>query len=188
MFLCGAARRSAAALDQAFKSPGSLLLQVKANRLTDVTFTLRKNNHTLQGYRSLCVGSTLAHLRKQQLGPVQTWDPSPGFIITDCRNLDRAATVSANLSRSLQSEGSHPDVFRLPLIHANRRHISRGGQARSVLFTGNWGVSTLSPRCATGTMTQSRASSTDAKKEQTADSNNKGVNEAIQLKCLFNSQ
>ncbi|XP_042261480.1 protein FAM210B, mitochondrial isoform X2 [Thunnus maccoyii] len=138
MFLRGAARRSAAALDQAFKLPGAFLLQVKANRLTDVTLTLRKG-HTLQRYRFLHVNSTLAHLGKQQPGPVQTWDPSSGFIITDWRNLDRAA----NLSRSLQS---------------------------------NWRV--FSPRCSTGTMTQSRASSTDAKKrdaaeEQTADSNNK---------------
>lgn len=164
MFLRGAARRSAAALDQAFKSPGAFLLQVKANRLTDVTLTLRKG-HTLQRYRFLHVNSTLAHLGKQQPGPVQTWDPSSGFIITDWRNLDRAA----NLSRSLQSEGAHADIIRLPLIHANRHHSN-------VSFTGNWRV--FSPRCSTGTMTQSRASSTDAKKrdaaeEQTADSNNK---------------
>lgn len=185
MFQCGAARRCAAALDQAYKSPGSFLLQVKANTLTDVTLTLRKSNHTLQGYRSLCVGSTLAHLRKQRPGPVQTW-------VSDWRNLDRAV----NLSRSVQSEGVHSDVSRLPIVHAIRRHSSssRGGQLGSVLFTGNWGVSTFSLRCSTGTMTQSRASSTDAKKRdaaaegQTADSNNKGVNEAIQLKCLSCSQ
>ncbi|CAK6952694.1 protein FAM210B%2C mitochondrial [Scomber scombrus] len=177
MFQCGAARRCAAALDQAYKSPGSFLLQVKANTLTDVTLTLRKRNNTLQGYRSLCVGSTLAHLRKQRPGPVQTWDPSSGFRIPDWRNLDRAV----NLSRSVQSEGFHSDVSRLPIVHAIRRHSSsRGGQLGSVLFTGNWGLSTFSPRCSTGTMTQSRASSTDANKRdaaaegQTVDSNNKG--------------
>lgn len=183
MFLCRAARRSAAALDQAFKSPGSFPLKVKASSLRNVTLALRK------GHRSFCVSAggvdpTVAHLRKQP-DPVQTCDPSSGFIITDLTHLDRVANVAVNLSRSLQSEGGYSDIFRLPLIHANGRHMSRGEPAGNVLFTGKWTVS--NPRCFTRNMQQSRAASTAAKKEQTADSNNKEVNEAIQLKCLSNT-
>ncbi|XP_042367320.1 protein FAM210B, mitochondrial isoform X2 [Plectropomus leopardus] len=142
MFLCRTGRLSAAALDQAFKC--SFLVQVKANRLRDVTLTLRKGN-TFQQYRCFCVNvggfdATPAQLGKQQPDPqpVQRLDSSRAF---EWGHLDRVATIAVNLSKRVQSEG------------------------------GDWGVS--SRLCSTGTM-QTRALSTkksDAGEEQTA--NNK---------------
>ncbi|XP_078105058.1 protein FAM210B, mitochondrial isoform X2 [Sander vitreus] len=146
MFLCRTGKLSAAALDQAFKSSGSFLVQVKANRLRDVTLTLRKG-YTFQRYRCFCVSvggldATPVHLGKQlQPGrqPVRNRDLPCAF---DWGHLDRVATIAVNLSKRGQSEG------------------------------GNWGVS--SRLCSTGTM-QTRALSTkksDAGEEQKA--NNKG--------------
>lgn len=169
--MCRSGRLSAAALDQAFKSTGSFLVQVKANRLRDVTLTLR---HTVQRHRCFCVSvrgvdSSLAHLRKRQPDPqpVQNWDSSYGFVITHRGHLER---VAASLSKRVQSEGGYSDI--------SRRYAGRGEPAGNVLFTGNWGVS--SRRCSARTM-QTRASSaaaaakkSDAGEEQTADSN-KGV-------------
>ncbi len=178
MFLCRSGRLPAATLDQAFKSAGSFLVQVKANRLRDVTWTLR---HTVQRHRCFCVSvrgvdSTLAHLRKQRPDPqpVQNWDSSCGFVIAHRGHLE---TVAVSLSRRVQSEGGYSDISRQPLVHASGRYRGRGEPAANVLFTGNWGVS--SRLCSTGTM-QTRSSSaaaakkSDAGEEQTADSN-KGV-------------
>ncbi|XP_035517943.1 protein FAM210B, mitochondrial [Morone saxatilis] len=174
MFLCRPGRLSAAALDQAFRSTGSFLVQVKANRLGDVTLTLRKD-YTSQGHRCFCASvgggdSTRAHLRKQQQQqqPDQNRDSSSAFVITDWSHLDR---VAVNLSKRVQSEGGGRDIVRQPLLRANRRHSSGGEPVGNVLFRGNWGVSSL--RCSTRTM-QTRASSTtkrDPGEEQTVDSN-----------------
>lgn len=167
MFLCRSGRRSAAALDQAFKSTGSFLVRVKANRLGDVTVTLRKG-YTFQRHRCFCasaggVDATLSHLGKQQpdLQTVQNRD-SP----CDWRHLDRVATIAVNLSQRLQSEGGNVDII------TNRRHSSsRGEPGGNGVFTGNWGVS--SRHYSTGTM-QTRALSTKkSEEEQSAD--NKGV-------------
>ncbi|XP_071760023.1 protein FAM210B, mitochondrial isoform X2 [Centroberyx gerrardi] len=164
MFLCrGGARLSAAALDQAFKAPGLFQVQVKANRLKDVTVTLR-NDYTFQSYRAVCVSaggvdSTLLHQGKRkdprdQLA-VQNWDSSSRFIITDWGHLDRVATIALNLSKSVSSHG-----FRQPRLHANRRRSRRATEAAgSVLFTG--GGEACSPSGST-TTTQTRASSTAA--------------------------
>ncbi|XP_042367312.1 protein FAM210B, mitochondrial isoform X1 [Plectropomus leopardus] len=172
MFLCRTGRLSAAALDQAFKC--SFLVQVKANRLRDVTLTLRKGN-TFQQYRCFCVNvggfdATPAQLGKQQPDPqpVQRLDSSRAF---EWGHLDRVATIAVNLSKRVQSEGGNVDIITQPLVHANRRHGSRGELVSNGLFTGDWGVS--SRLCSTGTM-QTRALSTkksDAGEEQTA--NNK---------------
>ncbi|XP_051271512.1 protein FAM210B, mitochondrial isoform X1 [Dicentrarchus labrax] len=175
MFLCRTGRLSAAALDQAFRSTGSFLVQVKANRLRDVTLTLRKD-YTSQGHRCFCASvgggdSTRAHLRKQQQQqpqPDQNRDSSSGFVIADWGHSDR---VAVNLSKRVQSEGGNRDIGRQPLVRANRRHSSGGEPVGNVLFTGNWGVSSL--RCSTRTM-QTRASSTtkrDPGEEHSVDSN-----------------
>lgn len=177
MFLCRTGKLSAAALDQAFKSSGSFLVQVKANRLRDVTLTLRKG-YTFQRYRCFCVSvggldATPVHLGKQlQPGrqPVRNRDLSCAF---NWGHLDRVATIAVNLSKRGQSEGGNVDIITQPLVHVNRRHGSRGEPVGNGLFTGNWGVS--SRLCSTGTM-QTRALSTkksDAGEEQKA--NNKGV-------------
>ncbi|XP_073324347.1 protein FAM210B, mitochondrial [Pagrus major] len=166
MFLCRTGRLSAATLDQAFKSAGSLLVQVKANRLRDVTLTLRKE-HTFQGHRCFCVsvGQTRAHLRKQQAD----LDCSSGLVITDWAHLDRVAAVAVNLSKSAQSQAGNSDLIRQPLVHRN----SRGGPGGHVLLTGTGGVS--SRRCSTTRTMHTRAAatkkSTDAGEEQTADGN-----------------
>ncbi|XP_023268616.1 protein FAM210B, mitochondrial [Seriola lalandi dorsalis] len=176
MFLCRTGRLSAAALDHAFKSPGSFLVQVKANRLRHVTLTLRKGHKSLW-CRSLCVDSTLAHLGKQQADPhpVQNWESSSGFVFTDWGHWDRVATIATNLSKSVPSESSNLDIIKTPFVHEKRRYSSRGEAGGNVLFTGNWGVS--SRRCSTRTM-HTRASSTaaaakksDAGEEQTTGSN-----------------
>ncbi|XP_070759010.1 protein FAM210B, mitochondrial [Enoplosus armatus] len=181
MFLCRTGRLSAAALDQAFKSTGSSLVQVNANRLRDVTLTLR-NGHTFQRYQCFCVSaggveSTLVPLGKQQPDPqqAQNCDLSPGFVTTDWGHLDRVAAIAVNLSTRVQSDGGNSDIIRRPLARANRRYSGRGEPAGHVVFTGSWGLS--SRRCSARTM-QTRASSTaaatkksDAGEEQTADSN-----------------
>ncbi|XP_034725213.1 protein FAM210B, mitochondrial [Etheostoma cragini] len=176
MFLCRTRKLSEAALDQALKSSSSFLAQVKANRLRDVTLTLRKG-YTFQRYRCSCVSvggfdTTPVHLVKQlQPGrqPVRNLDLSCAF---DWGHLDRVATIAVNLSKRGQSEGGYVDVITQRLVHANRRHGSIGELVGNGSFTGNWGVS--SRLCSTGTM-QTRALSTkqsDAGDEQKA--NNKG--------------
>ncbi|KAL3058340.1 hypothetical protein OYC64_010505 [Pagothenia borchgrevinki] len=105
MLLCRTA--SLSALDPAFKSTGSFLARVKANRLRDVTVTLRKG-YTFQRYRCFCGSATLELLGKQQQqqqqhspdrGPVQHRDspcaPHRG-------HLDRVATIAVNLSECVQ--------------------------------------------------------------------------------------
>ncbi|KAM9361313.1 protein FAM210B, mitochondrial [Symphorus nematophorus] len=167
MFLCRTGRLSAAALDLSFKSTGSFLLQVKTNRLRDVSLTLRKD-HTFQAHRCFCVSD----LRKQQadLQPVQNWDSSTGFVITDWAHLDRVAAVAVNLSKGVQREAENKDIITLqPLIHAARRFSGRREPVGNGLFTGNWGVS--SPRCSTRTMHTRATKKSDAAEEQTADNN-----------------
>lgn len=176
MFLCRTGRLSAAALEQTFKSTGSFLVQVKAERLRDVTLTLRKD-YTFQGHRCVCVSvggvdSSRAHPGKRQQPepqPVQKWDTPSGFVITDWAHLNQVAAIAESLSKTAQSR----DFIRQPFVRANRRHSSRGEPGGNVLFTGDWGVS--SRRCSSWTM-QTRASSTKksvAGEEQAAD--NKGV-------------
>ncbi|XP_032370761.1 protein FAM210B, mitochondrial [Etheostoma spectabile] len=173
MFLCRTGKLYAAALDQALKSSGSFLVQVKANRLRDVTLTLRKG-YTVQRNRCFCVSvagfdATPVHLGKQlQPGrqPVRNLDLSCVF---DWGHLDRVATIAVNVSKRGQSEGGNVGVITQRLVHANRRHGEPTGNGS---FTGNWGVS--SRLGSTGTM-QTRALSTkqsDAGDEQKA--NNKG--------------
>ncbi|XP_069547075.1 protein FAM210B, mitochondrial [Brachyistius frenatus] len=174
MFLCRTGRLSAAALDQAFKAPGSFLVKVKPNRPGDVTVTVR-TGHTFQRHRVFCasaggVGPPPAHLREPpQRDPVRNWDASAGFISADWAHSDRVAAVAANLSKSVRREGGALDVVGQPLVWTNRRHNGGVNSAADVLFTGNWGVS--SRHCAT---MQTRSSSTkaatkksDAAEEQT---------------------
>lgn len=188
MFLCRTWRLSASALDQAFKSPGSFLVQVTANRQRDLTLSLRKG-HASQRDRFFCasvgdVDSTLVHLGKQRLDPqpVHKWDSSPGFVITEWRHLDCVNNIAAHLSKSAQTESRYLDIITQPLVGAKRRHISRGERVGEVLFKGNWGVSS----CSTRTM-QLRASSTAAgtkKSEEHTTDSSEGVNTTIPLKCL----
>lgn len=187
MFLCRTGRLSAAALDQAFKSPGSFLVQVTANRQRDLSLSLRKD-HASQWDRFFCasvggVDSTLVYLGKQRLDPqpFQKWDSSSGFVIAEWRHLDCVNTIAAHLSKNAQTESCYLDIIRQPLVGAKRRHISRGERVGYVLFKGNWGVSSYSTR----TM-QLRASSTAAgtkKSEEHTTDNNKGVNKTIPLHC-----
>lgn len=164
MLLCRTGRLSAAALDHAFKSPGSFLVQVTANRERDWTLTLRKG-HTFQRHRFFCVSvgsvdSTLVHLRKQPRDPhpIQRWDSPSGFVISEWGRLERVNTIVENLSKSVQTEGGgHLHIIRRPLNGVKRRHISKGEPVGNVLFTPNWGVSSFSTRTA-----QIRASSTAA--------------------------
>lgn len=130
MFLC---RTGRLVLDQGFKSHGSFLVQIQANRQRTVTFTLH-GDLTFQRYRSFCVSagsvdSTPAHHGKPPPDPhlVQSWG-----------HLGRVATIAANLSKSAQSTGANLGE---PMGHG--------------LFTGNRRVS----GCSTTTM-QTRASST----------------------------
>lgn len=165
MFLSRTGRLSAAALDQTFRSTGSVLAQVKIERPRN-TLTLRKD-YTFQGHRCFCVSSrgiesSGAHKRQQQPEPrpILKWDTSPDFVITDWGHLNRVAAVAGNFLKSAQSAQ--------PLVHGIRKE-----PGVNVLFTGDWGVSSRS--CSSWTM-QTRASSTktrDAGEEQAAD--NKGV-------------
>lgn len=178
MFLCRTGRPSAAAL--VFKSPGSFLVQVTANKQKDLTLSLR-TGHTPQRNRFVCasvggVDSALVHLGKQPLDPhpAQKWDSSSGFVIAECRHLDLVDTVAQNLSKNVRTESGGLDIIRRPPVCAKRRHISRGGPAGTVWFAGNWGVSS----CSAGTM-QIRASSTAAgtkKSEEHLTDSTKGVN------------
>lgn len=182
MLLCrsGRQRLAAAALDQAFKSTGSPLVQVKANRLRDVTLTLRRDN-TFQRHRCFCVSvwgvdSTLVQLGKQSDPQhVQNSDWSAGFVSTDWRHLDQVAAIAESLSQSVQSDGGNSHSIRRPLVHVNRRYGKGGESVGSVLFTGNvsWGF--FNRCCSTRTM-QTRSSSTatkksDASEGQAADNN-----------------
>lgn len=176
MFLCRTGRLSAAAVDQAFKSAGSFVVQVKADRPRNVTLPLRKD-YTFQGHRCFCVSvggvnSTREHAGKQPQ-PVQNWHSPSGFVITNWGHLNRVAAVAANLSKSVQSAAGYSDLIRQSLVRGNRRQSSRGERGGDVLFTVNGGVS--SRRCSSWAM-QTRASSTkksDAGEEQAAD--DKGV-------------
>ncbi|KAK5872200.1 hypothetical protein PBY51_012921 [Eleginops maclovinus] len=160
MLLCRTA--SLSALDPAFKSTDSFLVRVKANRLRDVTVTLRKG-YTFQRYGCFCgsvpgTNEALDPLGKQQhnpdRGPVQHRDspcaPHRG-------HLNRVATIAVNLSKCVQSKGGNVDI----IAHANT--LGRG-ELGNGLFTGYWGVS--SRLCSTGTM-QTRAFST--KKSETGE-------------------
>ena len=173
MFLCRAGRLSAATLDQALKSAGSILVQVEANRLRHVTLTLRKQ-HALQGHRCFCVpvGETRAHLRKQRQ---PDRDSSSGLAITGWAQLDRVVAVAASLSKSARSQAGSSDLIGQTLVHRNLRG---GGPGGHVLFTGTGGVS--SRRCSTTTTTTTRTmhtraaaakKSSDAGEEQAADGN-----------------
>lgn len=171
MFLCRTGRLSAAAVDQVFKSAGSSVVQVKADRLSNVTLPLRKD-YTFHGHRCFCVDSTREHAGKRPR-PVQNWHSPPGFVITDWEHLNRVAAIAVNLSKSVQSTAGHPELTRRSLVRGNRRHSSRGEPGGDVLFTGPGGIS--SRRCSSWTM-QTRASSTkksDGGEEQAAD--DKGV-------------
>ena len=170
MLLCRTA--SLSALDPAFKSTGSFLARVKANRLRDVTVTLRKG-YTFQRYRCFCGSATLELLGKQQQQQQQQQSPDRGPVQhrdSPCAphrgHLDRVATIAVNLSECVQSKGGNVDI----IARANR--LSRG-ELGNGLFPGYWGVS--SRLCSTGTM-QTRAFSTkksEAGEEHTA--NNKEV-------------
>lgn len=179
MFLCRAGRLHAAALDQAFKSPGSFLVRVKANRLKHDTVTLTRG-HTAPCCRSLCGRSTLAHLGKQLADPRPVQNrrqPSlslSGFVITDWRHCDRvAAAATVNLFRS-----GHVNITSPPLEQEKRHYSSRrGGAGGLVLFTGNAGAS--GRRWLTRSM-HTRASSTAAaakksEEEQQTTGSDKGV-------------
>ncbi|XP_063329503.1 protein FAM210B, mitochondrial [Pelmatolapia mariae] len=165
MLLC----RTAAALDLAFKSPGSSLLRAKASRLKDVTLTLR-TDHSFQRHRFFCASVRRiylpsVHLGKQHPELIQNWDASSTFVTsTDWAHLDRVAAVA------VRREGAECTILRQPLVFTHGRPNSRGDPAGNVLFTGNWDVS--SRRCSTRTM-QIRSSSTQAatkkSEEQTDD-------------------
>ncbi|XP_029288301.1 protein FAM210B, mitochondrial [Cottoperca gobio] len=175
MFLCRAGRLSAAALDHAYKSTGSFLLQVKANRLRNFTLTLRKG-YTF--HRCFCVpaegvGATLEQLGKQQQ---QQQQPDRQRVrnrgsscALDWGHLDRVATIAVNLSKRVQSKGGNVDIITQSVVQANRRYSSRGQPVGNGLFTGYWGVS--SRLCSTGTMHTRALSTKKSSPEQTA--NNK---------------
>ncbi|KAI9548822.1 hypothetical protein NQZ68_003356 [Dissostichus eleginoides] len=175
MLLCRTA--SLSALDPAFKSTGSFLARVKANRLRDVIVTLRKG-YTFQRYRCFCgfvpgVDATLKLLGKQPQQQQQQHSPDRGPVQhrdSPCsphrRHLDRVATIAVNLSECVQSKGGNVDI----IARANR--LSRG-ELGNGLFTGYWTVS--SRLCSTGTM-QTRAFSTkksEAGEEHTANNKEK---------------
>lgn len=169
MLLC----RTAAALDLAFKSPGSSLLRAKASKLKDVTLTLR-TDHSFQRHRFSCasvrrVYLPSVHLGKQHPELIQNWDTSSTFVTsTDWAHLDWVAAVA------VRRESAEYTIFRQPLVFTHRRPNSRGDPAGNVLFTGNWDVS--SRRCSTRTM-QTRSSSTQAatKKNEEQTDDDKGV-------------
>ncbi|XP_068568494.1 protein FAM210B, mitochondrial [Cebidichthys violaceus] len=174
MLLCRTGRLSAAALDHAFKSTRSFLVQVRADGLRDSTLTLRKG-YTCQRYRCFCVSvggvdATLARLGKQQQPDQLPAEDRDSPCASDWGHLDRVATKHGNLLTRVQSEGGYIDMITQPLVHANRRHSGRGGLVGNGLFTGDW----VARLCSAGTM-QTRALSTkksDAGEEQTA--NDKG--------------
>ncbi|XP_034441524.1 protein FAM210B, mitochondrial isoform X1 [Hippoglossus hippoglossus] len=139
MFWWRAGRLSAAAADQALRSPGCCLVRVNANRLRHVTGTLRKG-HTVR-CRSVCgsVDSTThAHLGAQQSEPRPLLSWTLGVADSDRRHWER---VAENLFRSVRSEGGSSDVIKPPPVHAKRRHGSGEQPLGRVLFTGTWRVS-----------------------------------------------
>lgn len=174
MFLCRTRRLSAAALDQVFRSAGPFPVQVKANRLKDVTLTLRKDR-TLQAHRCFCasVDSTPVHPGRQPADPprpVQIWDSSSGFVITDWGHLNRVTSIAVNISRRVQSDAGKLGFVKPPFVHTKRHYSSGGEPVGYVLFTSKRRVS--SRHCFTSTM-QTRAASTkksDAGEEKTTDS------------------
>lgn len=171
MLLCRTGRLSAAARDHAFRSPGSFLVQVKANRLRDVALTLRKDR-TFQGHRCFCADS--AHLRKQRPDPqpATTRESPCGFVSADWAHLHRVSAVAANLSRLVHREGTSHLI-----VCANRRHIGRAELPAHVVFTERHrGLS--GRRCATGTM-HTRGLSTKSSGEQTAADSNKGEEQLL---------
>lgn len=158
MLLSRCGRLSAAAVDQAFKSAGSFVVRLKANRLRDVSVNLH-SGHTFQRHRFLraslgAVDPSRAHLRKHNADhPVHNWDASCGFITADWGHLNRVTSVAVGLSKSVQREGGEVDFIRLG--YTKRRHNSRGEPAGNVLFTGN-----------SSTTMQTRSSSTATKKSE----------------------
>ncbi|XP_034387711.1 protein FAM210B, mitochondrial [Cyclopterus lumpus] len=173
-------RLSAAALDQAFKSTGSFLVQVRATRLRDVTLTLRKG-YTFQRRRCFCVSvvgvdATLAQLGKRQPDrrlPLENRNPSCAL---DRRHLDRVATEPANRSERVQSGGGIRDNIAQPLACAN--HSARREPVGNVLFTGDWRrFSGLRSAGAMQTRALSTKKKTDAGEEPAA--NNKGAEQNL---------
>ncbi|XP_041636005.1 protein FAM210B, mitochondrial [Cheilinus undulatus] len=171
MLLCRTGRLSAAALDQAFKSAGSSLVRVKANRLRDGALALHKE-HTV--HRCFCVPvravyTTPVHFEKQQPypQPIQNWDTQPGFVITNWAHSDRVSAIAFGLSRSVQSEGGYSDFIRQP----SRRLNSRGESAGNALFTGNWRVSTGTMQTRTSSTAAATKKKDDVREEQAADNN-----------------
>ncbi|XP_031707157.1 protein FAM210B, mitochondrial [Anarrhichthys ocellatus] len=167
MLLCRTGRLSTAALDHAFKSTRSFLVQVRADRLRDGTLTLRKG-YTFQRYRCFCVSVGGVDAPLARPGKQQQDRDSP--CASDWGHLDRVATKHVNLSTRVQSEGGYIDVITQPLVHPKRRRS--GGLVGNGSFTGDWGG--FGRLCSAGTM-QTRALSTkksDAGEEQTA--NDKG--------------
>ncbi|KAI3369891.1 hypothetical protein L3Q82_024707, partial [Scortum barcoo] len=157
MFLCRSGRLSAAALDPALRSAGSLVLRVRASGPGHVTVTV-------QGHRCVCAAApgavdpaaALAHLRKRRpdAQPLHSRDSTFGCVIAQGGHLEPAAPVLYGPVQRGAAGGA-------------------GGGGGHVLFTGNRWVS--SRRCSAGAM-QTRAASSTAKRseEQAADSNNKG--------------
>ncbi|XP_030585303.1 protein FAM210B, mitochondrial [Archocentrus centrarchus] len=174
MFLC----RTAAALDVAFKSQGSFLVRVKANRLKDVTLTLREG-HSFQRYRCFCASARRVdlapvHLGKQHPELIQNWDVTSSFAArTGWVHLDRVTAVAVSLSKSVHREGAECNIIREPFVFTKRRRNSGGDPVGNVLFKGNWDIS--SRHCSTRTM-QIRSSSTQtaAKKSEEQTDDNKG--------------
>lgn len=175
--MCRTGRLSAAAVDQVFKSAGSSVVQVKADRLSNVTLPLRKD-YTFHGHRCFCVAvggvvdSTGGRAGKRPR-PVQNWHSPSGFVITDRGHLNRVAAIAVNLSKSVQSTAGHSELIRQSLVRGQRRHSSTGESGGDVLFTGHGGIY---GRRRSSWTTQTRASSTkksDGGEEQAA--HNKGV-------------
>ncbi|XP_029907039.1 protein FAM210B, mitochondrial [Myripristis murdjan] len=183
MLFCRGARLSAAALDQALKTPG-LLFQVrgKPSGPGDITWTLR-NDYTFQCCRAVCGSAGGADTplwrhgrRKRDLLADQSWDSSSAFIITDRGHLGRVAAIALSFSKSQRSV----DVsrgFGYPVVHAHR-HRGRAAveAAGGVLFSGGGQLI-----CSPTTTMQTRASSTaaatqkrDADAGQTSSDSKKG--------------
>lgn len=178
MFLCRAGRLSAAALEQAFKSPGSFLVRVKANRLKHDTVTLSPTGYTAPCRRALCARSPLTHLGEQLTDPhlVLSSSLSPpsslsGFIITDWGHRDRVVAAAAT---NLFKRSCNLDTNSPPL---DQRRRKRGEQpAGLVLFTGNGRVS--GRRCLTRTM-HTGASSTAAAAKKSEEERTTGSDKRV---------
>ncbi|CAG5979315.1 unnamed protein product [Menidia menidia] len=149
MFLCRSGRLSAAALDQALRSPGSFLVRVEALGRRDVAPAVGGQTFRLR-LRFLCASAGRAHLGRPKPDTVRSRDASVGFATTERALLDRGAPLAAGLPRKAQPEGGQRDKI--------GRH-SRRDAAEVVLFTGDRALP--SGRCF-GTVMQTRASSTQA--------------------------